>query len=632
MSPKDALSSTTPDPTSSLSDYPARSTSETSSISSRFSPPAVIVLDQKINGEERHGSIILQRLDESLARGSRSPMWASAIDEPSRKLLMSSPVLQVVNANTVKDRFLFLFTDLLVIAKPVFEDPATIDDRHFSDVYGPSPTNRRFIIKNVVLLRHLRFHDDLSADLASKTDAPPRNPRLRLFVHQFNQDPEHAVLTLFLSVKGSHNPRLLGQLLFKTLDLDRARLGQYLSMKGSKVVLKAFLDNFGFLGLRIDRALRAFLLSIHVDPSSSSFDYLVDAFASRWYEANAGILAYDKDLALRLVRALVQLNEAIHGGLAEEYGPGHYPSRYVPSKEFVSAFRRFDPKNLISNQFLEDVYVSIAENQLAQARNPLSARTDLTIAVKRPIPTRLTYKVKSDPVVLRIPNPDNDFSISLFGDGLVFDPPCLTFTKSCEASFRITGVALGPKTMIMCRSGQHALAYGRLPLSSTITVGRAFMRNTFQLAFSDHKGNKRRYMFSVDDHLLHTLIGDDSPGPETMDSSRLNGDQRPGRGLAEDRTLPFHARSKSRSKVYHQYGAGRNELELGNGDDTEGNSEQSLRLAGKTWSVEDIELQCQQNSSIALVLSCVLSLLCFSCLTPLQISSSRDTQCTMTRH
>ncbi|KAJ6625567.1 hypothetical protein B0H10DRAFT_2001931 [Mycena sp. CBHHK59/15] len=680
-SPPDPLSAT-PDPSSSLSDYPAPSTSESSSTtSSHYS---------FLGNSGSQGSFVLERLEENLARGSRSPMWASVIDDPPRKLLLSSPVLQVVNANTVKDRFLFLFSDILVIAKPVVQDQDNI-----IDTYKPTPMDRKFVVKSVVLLHQLRFNADRNdaQPKMSNYSAAPRNPMIRTFVHQFSKDADHAISSLFSKSGTPDDPTVLGQLLFKTLDLDRARLGDYLSRRTSKVVLKAYVDNFRFVGVRVDKALRAFLLSINVPAKSvynvTALDYLLDAFASRWYDANARIVAYDKDLAVRLVRALVQLNDFLHGGISQDPGPTSYPKRGITSRDFIDAFRRYDPRCLVSDELLEDVFDSIRDERLSQARaSSNGGPTDVPIMIKRPLPTRLTYKVQSDPIILRIQQADPDLTIHLFGQDLVFDPPSLTFARSSEASFRVMGTSLGSKTMIMCRSGANALKYSGLPLSNSLVVERAFMRNTFQIAFSNHCGAKRRYMFSVDDPLIRhqwavslrrqidnassisstslsqtssnaskfhraaevvafkalqeTLIGADpasgapaaainnalqrlnlNGSPRSLSPRPLNGSASAFRFPAEQRTasenatkesrFASHMRSKSRSKVYHRHGAGRNELDLnyeGNDDDSPKDERSGMydhdlpsRIEGPIWSGRDLEMQCQQNSSIPLVLA-----------------------------
>ncbi|KAG9221047.1 hypothetical protein CCMSSC00406_0005514 [Pleurotus cornucopiae] len=664
-SPPEPPSSTTPDPTSSLSDYPAATTSTSSSASSSQSRESHFT-EQRPPPVESQGHVVLERLEENLARGSRSPMWASAVDDPARKLVLSSPVLQVVNPNTVKDRFLFLFTDILVIAKPV-----TPDHDSFIDSYKPSPSDRKFVVKSVVQLRQLRFCDDrIEHQSKANYTVPPRNPLIRTFIHQFSKDPDHAISTLFAKTGTRDDPTVLGQLLFKTLDLDRTRLGDYLSRRTSKLVLKSFINSFGFAGMRIDKALRAFLLSINI-PSRGpldhkSMDYLLDSFASRWYEAHAGGIAYDKDLAIRLVRALVQLNELLHEGISQVNGPTRYPRRNITRRDFIEAFRRYDVRYLVTDEVLEEAYNSIKDERLCQARNSALSPPDIFIMVKRPLPTRLTYKVQSEPIILRIPQSDPHLTIHLYGQNLTFDPPTLNFGKSSEVSFRIMGTSLGPKTLIMVRAGPNANLYSGLPLSHSLEVERAFMRNTFQIAFLNHNNCKRRYMFSVDDPLIrhqwavslkrqidsstnstNSASNGGRPGPskfyraaehlafrilqETLlgsdaFSSRLSSklldkpsrmspspSPSPGRFLVDQRNptngsrAAAHIRSKSRSQLYRQ-GAGRNELDLANstGSAYEKDSsaeEQYTRVNGPLWSNQELELQCQQNSSIALVLS-----------------------------
>jgi hypothetical protein len=636
--------SPTPDPSSSLSDYPAHSTSESSSTtSSQYSLRRI--------GPQ--GAVVLERLEENLARGSRSAIWASAIDDSARKLLLSSPVVQVVNANHVKDRFLLLFNDILIIAKPIIPDQDA-----FTEPLKPSPLDRKFVVKSVVMLHQLRFHADRS-DQPVKSS--PRNPAIKSFVHHFAKDPDHAVSSLLPKSGIADDPVALGQLLFRTLDLDRNRLGDYLSKRSSKAVLKAYLDTFGFFGLRIDRALRIFLHSMAMPTRTPHhLEYLLDAFAGRWYDANSGIVEYDKDTAHRLVRAIVQLNDLLHDGIAYEPGPTEYPQRDVTSKDFLEAFRRYDPRCLVSDELLEDIYESIRREKLSQSRSPTPGSVaDITIVIKRAIPTRLTWKMQSDPIVLRIPHADPHLSIRLYGHDLVFDPPLLNFAKSPEASFRVTGSSLGSKSIVMRRSGPNALNYTGLPLSTTVVVERAFMRHTFQVAFLNHNGFKRRYMFSVDDSLIRhqwalflrrhadqasasfassssvsskfqraadrlafrvlqeTLIGS-PPIHMPHASQRLNnpshlsqnpGPRFPAVSSHSGLQTSSHVRSKSRSKLYHRHGAGKNEPDLSYSSTemdeniTSDDYDIQPRSEGPLWTARELEMHCLRNSSIASVLS-----------------------------
>ncbi|KAF8806415.1 hypothetical protein BYT27DRAFT_7101994 [Phlegmacium glaucopus] len=639
----------TPDP-SSVSDYPAATASESSSstTSSQYS----------LGVHESPGSIVLERLDEKLARGTRSPMWAAALDDPPRKLILSSPVLQVVNPNTVKDRFLFLFSDVLVIAKPV-----TWDQDKLIDAYRPSLPDRKYAVKSVVLLRNIRFCSDRSEGQLRTTNyaLSSRNPLIRSFISQFSKDPDHAITSLFSKSNMPDNSVLLGQLLLKILDLDKSRLGEYLSQRTSKAVLKSYLDSFGFAGLRVDVALRVFLHSVNVPRTPQSYgslEYLLDSFSSRWYEANARFVAYDKDMAIRLVRAIVQLNELLHDGIAEQPGPTDHNRRTVTSKEFRDAFRRYDIRYLVSDEHLADLYRSIFHERLCQACPSIAGGSqDILVTVKRQLPVRLTYKAQSEPIIFRLPQADPFLSIELYGQDLVFDPPVLKFTRSSEASFRVTGTSLGSKTITMCRSGPNAVKYSGLPLSHTVVVERAFMRNTFQLAFLSQAGAKRRYMFSIDDTIIrnewatslkrHIDLACGAPSlPEVskyhaaaeatafkvlqetlMDSSRAPAScYRPSNSYSNGTPAPFigsvsstghlHIRSKSRSKVYHRHEGGKNETDLSHRSPNNSRESNDLNQdlsdhtnspdrcpEGHVWTARDLEMYCLQNSAIPLVLS-----------------------------
>jgi serine/arginine repetitive matrix protein 2 len=652
-SPPAPPSSATPDPQSSMGDYHSRSGSV--SLSTLSSHP---VIDATKSGSQE--SSILDLMDDFLNRADPSlpPM---PIEDPPRRLLLSSPVLQVVNSNTVKDRFLFLFNDILIIAKPILHDQDSLIDPSTLTVL-----DRRFIIKSVVQLRNLRVRADRDD---SRTQAHMsgslKHSITRTFVHSFSKDPDHAIATLFEKARSRDDPIGLGQLMFRTLDLDRAKLGDYLSRRTSKLVLKAYIDGFGFTGLRIDHALRVFLQSINIPskptPTHNPMEFILDAFGSRWYEANLGAVAYDKDLAVKLARSIVQLNEVLHGGVRQEPGQTGLPLRNVLGRDFVGAFRRYDPRGQVSDELLEEIYTSIRDEHLTQARAVVHGEADVIIAVKRALPMRLTYRIQSEPIILRIPQPDPDLSIQLFGPDLIFDPPTLTFAKSSEASFRITGTSLGPKRITMRRSGSTALLYSGLPLSSSVVVERAFMRNTFQLAFSDMHCNRRRYMFSVHDAVLRhqwatslkrqveiassnyaalvtdagatkfqfateavtfrvlyeSLLCDElgrntrslSPPPQ---SPSVNGTLHRFDHQQQQQQRSFgaylHARSKSRSQWYHNSMAGKMEIDLEVPIDDETDTAEGVAPPQKMWKGQEIEVLCRQNSVVAGVISYLLQL------------------------
>ncbi|KAH9467267.1 hypothetical protein Pst134EB_002289 [Puccinia striiformis f. sp. tritici] len=96
------------------------------------------------------------------------------LNDPPRKLLWHQPVLQVVNATSVKDRYLFLFNDLLVITKPVIEYEECKGERVPK---LPITLKHSFLTKSIVEIKNLRCvcTDQVRRTSTKKTSSPKIN-------------------------------------------------------------------------------------------------------------------------------------------------------------------------------------------------------------------------------------------------------------------------------------------------------------------------------------------------------------------------------------------------------------------------------------------------------------------------
>ena len=198
---------------------------------------------------------------------------------------------------------------------------------------------------------------------------------------------------------------------------------------------------------------------------------------------NDGTTAFGRDLDLRLVRAIVRLNEA----LSNLNSSGPNSSRpHVTLRDYCEAFRIHDTRCLVPNNMLETIYPSVRQEKLCQARNPTNRRAPFPISLKRPIPVRIAYMRQSEPIVVRIPQPNLQLTLTLHGQGLTFETHVLSFARTAEASFRVTGTMFGTHTLILVCAGPAAPSYALgAPLAVPTAVSTAFARNTFQLAFAD---------------------------------------------------------------------------------------------------------------------------------------------------
>ncbi|QRV79273.1 Sec7 guanine nucleotide exchange factor [Ceratobasidium sp. AG-Ba] len=476
---------------------PFASTEVTPSPASTHSPSFVSPVTSPRNSRPvknvLRASFVMAQVDALLAGDASKPVQ---LDDPPRKLLLMSPALQVMNQNTVKDRYLILFTDLLVIAKAITTEDDTPRDMR------KQPLDHTFVVRSVIELHKLHLHSirDENASLTSSGDAEPQ-PAMKLFAQKFARDSIHAVTALQEKAKLQNEPATVAQLLFQGTELDKVQLGIFLAHRNSKTILRHFIDRFGFTNIRIDHALRIFLLSIVLPSDSSSVDYLLATFATRWFEANSGVIAFDKDLAIRLVLAIMHLNSALHSGYDAQFS---FPNRAISSQDFIDAFRTRDVRNLVPDDVLKRIYESVRHQRIDQALDPNEGTPTKTVVITPGrLPERLTCRVASEPITIRIPEPDPDFTIRLYGQDLSFEPNVLDFSESNEQTFKVVGNSFGTKTMIMARTGRNAPLYVGIPLSNKFSVERAFMRNTFQISFVRHNEQARKYMFSVEGSLVH---------------------------------------------------------------------------------------------------------------------------------
>lgn len=424
--------------------------------------------------------LILAKLEAVLS--SAGPMSGKAaagdgsapydMGDPSRKLLMHAPVLQVVNAHTVKDRYLFLFNDILIIAKPlILEDPATT-------LIVPPSLETKFLTKSIVELEKLKLQTQRD-DLLAEGEEKKKHALLVSFVDRFANDPKKAIYTLVMKGGLANQPEVIANLLFRTPELNHSQLGTYLSKKENKHVMKAFIERFRFFGVRLEDSLRCLLATIRLPNDAAAAEYLLTVFANVWTALNGHALGWDAALTLRLVISIMELNDYLHSGIDDEStAMGHlfgFPNPAITVSDFVSAFKSKDPKRLVSEEVLSRVYTSIKRERLQQAAdNSIMAVTPEIPVTVRPgrLPSRLTYQQPSEEIIVSIPKPDAKFSIKLLGGDIRCEPSVLRFDKSNEARFRISATALGHRTLLFLRSGRNATFYTGLPVNKSFSVER----------------------------------------------------------------------------------------------------------------------------------------------------------------
>ncbi|CEP06861.1 hypothetical protein [Parasitella parasitica] len=275
------------------------------------------------------------------------------LPDPPRQHLLHTPVFQVVNANTVKDRYLFLFNDLLLICKPIMDENIIVSSSskrnnnsnssgNSSNGNGNSSNGRSsgqernryrfrpnehslFQVKNIVQLGQLTLYiskeDIYNATHAGPTtveigpDGRPILPPARkihpIMASALRKFETNANLGIeYLIDKGvlTKDPLSIANFLFKTPDLNRRQLGYYLSDLNNSDVYDAFLESFRLVGLRLDEALRILLTTFRLPSNWEALEYLIERFAKKWHDANQNVIKFHEDMVVKVVVAMLFLN------------------------------------------------------------------------------------------------------------------------------------------------------------------------------------------------------------------------------------------------------------------------------------------------------------------------------------
>lgn len=162
------------------------------------------------------------------------------------------------------------------------------------------------------------------------------------------------------------------------------------------------------------------------------------------------------------------------------------PGTIRPSvDDFIASFRDVDTRSVVPEDLLARIYTAVRRERIENASdNSIFSMTPDIEATIEPakLPTQLTYRTPSARFTITIPAPDPKFTIKLQGADLQFDPPVLSFARSATQSFRVTGTALGVRTMVLIKRGANAPRYQGLPLNKAFSVERGFMQHTFQVS------------------------------------------------------------------------------------------------------------------------------------------------------
>ncbi|KAJ3231928.1 hypothetical protein HDU81_003404 [Chytriomyces hyalinus] len=430
-----------------------------------------------------------------------------------RNLVLEGPAWTVATISSLKECYLFLFNDILVITKP----------------YERRSSKRIYFKPSSVI--------NLSTSRLTFNDPKARHPNNGLLL--IDQETRHKIETVVSRTFESHpvksvsyliskgvfprTPSAVATFLLTTPRLSKTSLGKFLALQSHALILQAYMKFLNFTNTDIVPSFRMLLCSFRLPTDESDkVDIIIDAFVERWLQCNPKSLAkilppytqtanvttspspidqqtqqqqpaqrhWQHDSIRQVVFGLLALDFEIHYAQASVKEESVFLNRFIrsllPSLQ-ASLQRRSDAASISATtcekthrEALRHIFNSIADERLDMGEvsgdkiagpysnalywiftvensgdnvsGPTSAPPTAPIPFTTTTPfLNLTVNAVSPLITLRISQPVPGLKIEVSGVDVKCEPRVLDFTKGACASFRVTGLSTGRKVVLFTR-------------------------------------------------------------------------------------------------------------------------------------------------------------------------------------
>jgi brefeldin A-resistance guanine nucleotide exchange factor 1 len=176
---------------------------------------------------------------------------------------------------------------------------------------------------------------------------------------KFNESPKGGLAYLASKgvIKNVEDPREVAKLLKGATRVDKKVLGDFISKAANAEILKQFMDEFDFTGLRVDEALRQLLYTFRLPGESQLIERIVTVFCEKyWADGN-----YDRvgntDAIFVLTYAIIMLNTDLHN-------PNLKSQKRMTIDDFAKNLRGVNDNKDFEMDYLKAIYDTIKSNEI----------------------------------------------------------------------------------------------------------------------------------------------------------------------------------------------------------------------------------------------------------------------------
>lgn len=325
----------------------------------------------------------------------------------SRFLINHGRIWQVVSETTVKDRYMLLFNDLLVLTKSSasyhnkktnwssFKNakPSETDEAALNGLIESKYTVKDVFPMNLVNIR--------TKDERWQFEYSPPTQDMIEGISLFNLNPVKAVFLLMSSNQIKRTPITVAHFLHTTPQLSKYRIGQFLSSTEYIDILESFLDLLPMENMLICQAYRMFLSTIQLPKTATAIEHILSYFSKAWHKKNRDNIGYSEKMTLKLILCLTELNADIHlsvhnvGKITSDFFVQRFTRYLLQDKSICTEAKvkcKIDPKTPNYSLRLEDfglskvllysLFNNINRERLEMVYTPARQVRELTIQVE----------------------------------------------------------------------------------------------------------------------------------------------------------------------------------------------------------------------------------------------------------
>ncbi|RAL43783.1 hypothetical protein DM860_014284 [Cuscuta australis] len=179
---------------------------------------------------------------------------------------------------------------------------------------------------------------------------------IEVAVSEFNRQSSKGIEYLISSRLVERSPASVAQFLRNTPNLDKAMIGEYLSLHEEfpLAVMHAYVESMNFSGVKFDKAIRELFRGLQLPGDSRKIDRILEKFAECYCVANTDIFKH-ADTAYALAYAVILLNTDAHSPMVWQK---------MSKDDFVRMIVMQDDDDCALKELLEEIYDCIVVEEI----------------------------------------------------------------------------------------------------------------------------------------------------------------------------------------------------------------------------------------------------------------------------